>query len=229
MMHVIINLKVTITVILASVIISYGYLRMMDIGNLTTMYQTIFGGKPLNGIMLKGLFITILSLLQFITIDYIVFYLDNADSLTVRYGSKDRWLKALLNGCFMLTAGYVFFITFTWLLLDIVFNYLEIQWIDLGTVGMVGRIYLFCVIIVLIQISLLIKFTKTSAYLIMCGIMIVLALTSHNQGGVISILPQWRSPMTSFFNIIVNMLIVLILILVIRRIIHKKELVSYEN
>lgn len=45
----------------------------MGINDLTTMFQTIFGGKPLNGIMLKGLFIMIFSLLQYINIDYIVF------------------------------------------------------------------------------------------------------------------------------------------------------------
>lgn len=223
MKQVFMNMRAYFIVVLAGMIISYVYLRIMDVGNLATMYQTIFGGKPLNNTMLKGLFMMTLFLLQFVNSDYIIFFNDNSDSLSVRYGSRNNWLKALLKGSFIITLIFVLFMYFVWLLLDTVFNSpQDIQTIGIDTLGMIGRIYLFCTIIVLVQIFLLMKTTKSNTYLIMCGISIVLAMTSHYR---MNILP---SSVTSL-NIIVSVVIVLVLIVIIWRINCKKELLPNEN
>lgn len=229
MKQVFMNMRAYFIVVLTGMIISYAYLRMMDVGNLATMYQTIFGGRPLNNTMLKGLFIMTLFLLQYVNSDYIIFYIDNSDSLSVRYGSRNNWLKALLKGFFMITAGFVLFMYFVWLLLDIVSNSAQgIQTIGIDTLGMIGRIYLFCTIIVLVQICLLMKTTKSNTYLIMCGISIVLAVTSHYRL-FFNILPQFSSSSNISLNIIVNIVIFLLLMIMISRINHKKELLPNEN
>ncbi len=224
------NMRVYFIVVLAGIIISYAYLRIMDFSDLATMFQTIFGGRPLDTLMLKGLFFMTLSLLQYVNTDYIIFYIDNSDSLSVRYGSRNNWLKALLKGSLMVTSGFVLFIYFIWFLLDIVFNSAKvIQTISIDTLEMIGRIYLFCVIIVLIQICLLMKTMKSNTYMIMSGILIVLAMTSHYHGFIFSILPQFSNPSTTSLNIIANIVIVLLLIVVIWMLNNKKELVSNEN
>lgn len=231
MMGVLKSIKpLSIAILLGSILISYGYLKIMDIGDLTTMYQTIFGGKPLNGIMLKSLFIMVFLLLQYIQIDYIAFYIDNTDSLFVRYGSKGNWLKALLKGTAIITAVFVILFYFIWLLLDIVLGHSDvIQSINMATIGVIARIYLFCTIVVLVQIYLLLKLSKSNTFMFMGGISIVLAMTSHYQDSAVSILPQSSSSSITFLNAVGNILFALILAVLIKKISFKKELSFYES
>jgi len=224
------NIKPSFLTILIGILISYGYLKMMDSSDLTTMLQTIFGGKPLNGLMLKGLFIMMFSLLQYMNIDYIVFYIDNSDSLSVRYGGKNNWLKALIKGILVISAAFVILLYFVWLLLDIALSYSEVhQALNINIIVVIGRIYLFCIVTILIQICLLLMLTKTSTYMIMGGISFFLAMTSHYQGAFFNILPQFSSPSITLLNVIVNIVFALILVVTIKRINRKKELPSYEN
>lgn len=224
------NIKPSFFPILMGILISYGYLKMMGINDLTTMFQTIFGGEPLNGIMLKGLFIMIFSLLQYINIDYIIFYIDNSDSLSVRYGSKNTWLKALLKGILIITAVFVILIYLVWLLLDVALSSSKVlQSLNINIIVVIGRIYLFCIITILVQICLLLMLTKTSTYMIMGGISIFLAMTSHYKGAFLNILPQFSSPSITLLNVIVNIVFALMLVVLIKRINRKKELSSYEN
>lgn len=224
------NIKSYFFLILSGILISYGYLKIMGGHDLITMFQTIFGGQPLNGLMLKGLFIMIFSLLQYINIDFIVFYIDNSDSLYVRYGSKNAWLRALLKGTLINTGVFVILFYIVWLILDIAFGSFEmLQTLNISTIVVIGRIYLFCIIIILIQICLLLKLTKTSTYMIMGAILIFLAMTSHYQVSFYSILPQFSSSSIILFNIIANIIFALMLVVLIKRINRKKELPSYEN
>lgn len=224
------SIKPSFLTILMGTLISYGYLRMKGSSDLTTMFQTIFGGKPLNELMLKGLFVMICLLLQYINIHYIVFYIDNSDSLAVRYGSKNSWLKALLKGIFIITAAYVILFYFVWLLLDTALSSSKVyQTLNINTIVVIGRIYLFCIITILVQICLLLKLTKTSTYMIMGGISIFLAMTSHYQGAFFFILPQVSSPSITLLNVIANIVFALLLVVLIKRINRKKELPSYEN
>lgn len=224
------NIKPSFFTILICILICYGYLKMMGGSDLTTMFHTIFGGKPLNGVMLKGLFVMVFALLQYTHIDYIVFYIDNADSLSVRYGSKNDWLKALLKGTLIITAVFVIMFYFVWLLLEFALNSSKVlQALNINTIVVIGRIYLFCIITILIQICLLLKLTKTSTYMIMGGISIFLAMTSHYQGAFFNILPQLSSPLITLLNIIVNIIFALVLVVLIGRINRKKELSSYED
>lgn len=65
--------------------------------------------------------------------------------------------------------------------------------------------------------------------MIMGGISIFLAMTSHNQGAFFIILPQFSSPSITLLNVIVNVVFALMLVVLIKRINRKKELSSYEN
>ncbi|WP_025681596.1 hypothetical protein [Paenibacillus massiliensis] len=230
MIYIFRTVRPSLVIFLAGIIIGYGYLRMMDVGDFIMMYQTIFGGKPLNGIMLKGLFIMTISLLQYVNIGYTAFYIDNFESLSVRYGSRDIWLRALLKGSLMITVGFVLSIYFVWAILDAMLNSFEIiQTISLGTLGIMARIYLFCIIIVLIQICLLMKITKISTYLIMGGITVMLALTSQFEGVLFNILPQISRSPTTLFNIAGNLVFALFLIVIIWKINKSKELIPNED
>src|SRR4030095_708216 len=147
--------------LLVSILISFSFLKSTGISDVTTMIQTMFGGKPLNGILLKSLFVMIVSILQFTLIDYITFYIDNSETLFVRYGNKNDWLKALLKGILIITAAFVVFFYLIASLFDIISsNFTGIQTINMNTVEVIARVYLFCIIAVFAQIYLLLKFTK---------------------------------------------------------------------
>ncbi|CAM3124244.1 hypothetical protein PASE110613_17630 [Paenibacillus sediminis] len=217
-------------ILLGSILASYSYLKSIGISDLTTMYQTIFGGKPLNGVLLKSLFVMIFSLLQYTLIDYIVFYIDNSDNLSIRYGNKNDWLKALLKGALIITAAFVILFYLIGLLFNIVSGNFDVfQTINMNTVGVIARVYLFCTIAVFAQIYLLLKFTKTSTFMIMGGISIFLAMTNHYQALAFYILPRSSSPMITLLNVVESIVLAIALIALIQRRILKKELSSYEN
>ncbi|WP_281883662.1 hypothetical protein [Paenibacillus sp. YYML68] len=221
----------SVFIILIGIIIAYGYLRMNgNNSDFVTMFQIIFGGKPLYGVKLKALFIMVIAWLQYINIHYISFYIDNSDSLSVRYGSKDNWLKALIKGIFIITAVFVMMFYTVWLLLDFCFGASTmVQVFNMHALVVIGRIYLFCIILILIFVCLLLKLTKTSTYMIMGGIAIFLAMTSHHRGGLIFILPQFSNPTSTLLNVILNILFAFKLVVLITRINRKKELSSYED
>lgn len=221
---------VSLIILLASILISYVFLKTSGMSDLTTMYQTMFGGKPLNSPILKGLFVMLMSLLQYVCIDYIGFYIDNSDTLSIRYGSKNNWLKALLKGASALIAAFLILFYSTWLLLDIAWGNSEIaQSININTVGVLVRIYLFCTIVVLVEIYLLLKLSKTSTFMIMGGISVLLAMTSHYQDSAFHILPQFNNPTIALINIIGNIAIALGLLVIIQRKNIKKELPPHED
>lgn len=209
--------------------ISYLYLKNTGVSDLITMIQTMFGGKPLYGIMLKSLFIMIISLLQYTLIDYIAFYIDNAESLFIRYGNKIAWLKALLKGALMLTALFVFLLFAIALILNIFSSYFNnVQFINMNTIEILVKVYLFCTIAVFTNIYLLLKFTKTSTFMIMSGISIIIAITNYHQVPL-SILPLSSSPIISLINMFFCLFIIVILVILIKNNIVKKELSSHEN
>lgn len=212
------------------VLISYGYLKIIGNDDLTIMYQTIFGGKPLNGIMLKGLFIMTFFLLQYIHIDYVVFFIDNSDHLSIRYGSRNAWIKALLRGTFIITLFFVLLFYSLWLILDLVFNNSNFsEVLTITTIGVIGRVYLFSIITILLQISLLLKMTKTNTYMIMGSVSVFLTMISQYNSILLNFLPQFENSLNTFLNVSVNVLFALLLISNIKRISRKRELLSYEN
>lgn len=220
---------ISFIILLGSILISYVFLKTSGMSDLTTMYQTIFGGRPLSSPILKGLFIMLISLLQYVCIDYIVFYVDNSDTLSIRYGSKNNWLKALLKGTSALILVFLIFFYLMWLFLDIIWGDSKItQSINIDTVGVLARIYLFCTIVVLVQIYLLLKLSKASTFMIMGGISVLLAMTSHYQDFAFHILPQ-INPTIALINIIGNIALALVLLVIIQRKNIKKELPSHED
>lgn len=228
MIKVLKNIKPYYIAILIDIVISYGYLRIMEFEDINIMYQTIFGGNPLNGVMLKGLFIMNLSLLQLINIDFIVFYVDNLESLSIRYGSRDDFLSALLKGSFMISGGFVLLIYLIWLLIDIIFNSIvDFHAINIDVIIIIGRVYLFCIIIVLFQILLLLKTAKTNTYITITCISIVLAFIS-NYNFPFGILPKLSSTYNNWINVVFNILLIAFLIIIIRKMNLRKELISNE-
>ncbi|OLS02212.1 hypothetical protein [Tissierella creatinophila] len=209
------NIKPYYIAIIIDIVISYVFLRMMGYENINIMYQTIFGGTPLYIAMLKGLFIMNLSLLQLINIDYITFFIDNSDSLSIRYGSRDNFLKALLKGNFVITGVFIILIYIIWLPMEIVFNSnVGFNPINIEMLIMIGRVYLFCIIIVLLQILLLLKTTKVNTYMILTSISIILAFMSY-YSFKLGVLPQLHSGYSNWINIIINILFIIFLIIII--------------
>lgn len=231
MMGVFKNIKpVFLVILIGCILICYGYLRIIGISDLTTMYQTVFGGKPLDSLMLKSLFIMIFLLLQYIHIDYITFFIDNIDHLSIRYGSKNNWLKALLTGALIITIVFVTIVYLLWLILDIFFGKTSLdQILSLNTIMVIGRIYLFCVIAVLAQIYLLLKSNKTTTFMTMGVVSIFLALTSHYQFSALYVLPQFSSSSITLLNVIGNIVLVTVLVALIKSTNLKKELSSNED
>lgn len=221
---------ISFIILLVSILISYVFLKTSGMSDLTTMYQTIFGGRPLSSSILKGLFVMLISLLQYVCIDYIAFYIDNSDTLSIRYGSKNNWLKALLKGISVLIAVFLIMFYLLWLLLDIVWGDSKIaQSINIDTFGVLARIFLFCAIMVLIQIYLLLKLSKSSTFMVMGGISVLLSMTSHYQDSVIHILPQINNPTITLINTVGNIFLALVLLVIIQRKYIKKELPSHED
>ncbi|MCU6708307.1 hypothetical protein M6D81_06230 [Paenibacillus sp. J5C_2022] len=216
--------------LVGSILISYGYLKSTGISDPATMFQTVFGGKPLNEILLKSLFVMIVLLLQVTLIDYIAFYVDNSDNLLVRYGNKNAWLKALLKGALMITAAFVILFYLIALLFDIVSNdFKGFQTINMNTVEVIARVYLFCVIIAFAQVYLLLKFTKANTFMIMVSILIFLALTNHYQDAFFYILPRSSSPMTTILHVLESIVLVIVLVVLIQRNMITKELSFHED
>ncbi|WP_059041944.1 hypothetical protein [Paenibacillus rubinfantis] len=217
-------------ILLASILISYIFLKASGMNDPLTMYQTIFGGKPLSSPMLQSLFVMLIFLIQYVCIDYIVFYIDNSDTLSIRYGSKNNWLKALLKGTSALLSVFLILFYIVWVFLDLIWGSSKvIQSINLDTVGVLARIYLFCLIVVLAQIYLLLKQSKAGTFIIMGGISVLLAMTSHYQNFAFHILPQINHPTMTFMNVIANLSVILVLLVMIQRKSTKKELSFHED
>lgn len=221
----------SITILAGGILISYGYLKMIGINDLPTMYQTIFAGKPLHGIRLKSLFLMVVLLLQYVHIDGISFYIDNAESLFIRYGSKSGWLKHLFRETSILTAMFVLLFYLIWLLLEVIFNKSDIiPFTTVATLVLIARVYLFCTIITLIQIYLLLKWGKSSTFMLITAISIFLAIISRYQGSIISVLPQpYSSSLVTLLHAIGNILLACLFIAIIKKVIFKKELNLYGN
>ncbi|MFC6651981.1 hypothetical protein [Paenibacillus rhizoplanae] len=208
----------SLVILLIASMVSYYYLKSTGISDLTSMYQTIFGGKPLNGPLLKGLFVMMLSLLQYTLIDYIVYYIDGFEYLSIRYGNKNKWLKDLLKGVFIYTATFVILFYLFGLLFDFIYNnFMFVQTEIIILVGVVLRIFLFCIVIVLLQIFLLLMYTKTSVFIISGGISILLAMTSHYEGSVLYILPRSSSPLNLLFDVLKSIVLAIVLITLIQK------------
>lgn len=217
-------------ILLGSILISYVFLKASGMNDLLTMVQTIFGGKPLSSPMLQGLFVMLIFLLQYVCIDYIVFYIDNSDTLSIRYGSKNNWLKALLKGTSALLFAFLLLFYFVWLFLDSIWGDSKItQSMNLDTVGVLARIYLFCLIVVFAQIYLLLRQSKAGTFMIMGGISVLLAMTSHYQNFAFHILPQMNHPTMTLTNVIGNLTLALVLLIMIQRKSTKKELSFHED
>ncbi|BBI33865.1 hypothetical protein [Cohnella abietis] len=215
---------------LGSIIVGYRYLNSTGITDPTIIYQTLFGGKPLHAILLQSLFVMMLTLLQYTLIDYIVYYIDNSEHLSVRYGNKAKWLKAFLKGALIITAAFVILFYLIGLLFYIVSSDFKVaQTINMNTVGVIARVYLFCIIAVFAQIYLLMKFTKSSAFMIMGGISILLAMTNHYQDSAFYILPRSSSPIITLLDVLVSIVLAIVLVALIQRRSLKKELSSHEN
>ncbi|KHL91326.1 hypothetical protein QW71_35265 [Paenibacillus sp. IHB B 3415] len=211
-------------------LVSYCYLKSTGTSDLKTMYQTIFGGIPLKDPLLKGLFIMILSLLQYTLIDYIEYYIDSSEYFFIRYKNKSKWLEALLKGAFIITATFVIMFYLLGLIFDFIYNNFSfIQTVNIITVGVVLRVFLFCMIIVLLQIFLLLKYTKTTTFMILGGISILLAITSYYRGTLFYILPRSSSPLNVLFDVLKSIVLSIVLITLIQRINHKRELIMHEN
>lgn len=131
-------------ILLGSTLISYVFLKASGLNDPLTMVLTIFGGKPLSSPMLQGLFVMLIFLLQYVCIDYIVFYIDNSEPLSIRYGSKNNWLKALLKGTSALLFVFLVLLYFVWVLLDSIWGDAKItESISFVAVGVLARIYFF--------------------------------------------------------------------------------------
>ncbi|GIO41186.1 hypothetical protein [Paenibacillus apis] len=216
----------TLIILIISIVLIYGYLKILNIGDLTTMLLTIFGGKPLPGIMLKSLFIMTFLLLQYINVDYISFCIDNMECLSIRYESKKRWLKVMLTGSLVISAFFVVLFYVGILTLHWIWGDFEVLMINLDTFGVISRIYLFCIIMVLLQIYLSLKLSKSNTFMIMILLSIILSMISHYQNSIVGILPQYHD---SLDNVVGNLVLVLVLILLIKKASFKKELSFYES
>ncbi|MGN8768822.1 hypothetical protein ACTNDP_01525 [Paenibacillus barengoltzii] len=217
-------------ILLGSTLISYLFLKASGLNDPLTMVLTIFGGKPLSSPMLQGLFVMLIFLLQYVCIDYIVFYIDNSEPLSIRYGSKNNWLKALLKGTSALLYVFLVLLYFVWVLLDSIWGDAKItESISLVTVGVLARIYLFCLIVVIAQIYLLLRQSKAGTFMIMGGISVLLAITSHDQNLAFHILPQMNHSTLTFTNVIGNLALALVLLVMIQRKSAKKELSFHED
>lgn len=213
-------------ILLGSTLISYLFLKASGLNDPLTMVLTIFGGKPLSSPMLQGLFVMLIFLLQYVCIDYIVY----SEPLSIRYGSKNNWLKALLKGTSALLFVFLVLLYFVWVLLDSIWGDGKItESISLVTVGVLARIYLFCLIVVIAQIYLLLRQSKAGTFMIMGGISVLLAITSHDQNLAFHILPQMNHSTLTFTNVIGNLALALVLLVMIQRKSAKKELSFHED
>ena len=126
--------------LLGSIVVGYLYLSSTGINDPTIIYQTLFGGKPLHAILLQSLFVMMFTLLQYTLIDYIVYYIDNSDHLSVRYGDKANWLKALLTGALIITATFVVLFYVIGLLFCIISSdFKATQAINVHTIGVIAH------------------------------------------------------------------------------------------
>lgn len=206
------------------------YLSRSGIHDPAAIFQTLFGGKPLQNFLLQSLFVMTFIVLQLALTDHLVYCIDNFDYLSVRYGNQSEWLKALITGALILTAAFVVLVYVIGLLFCLVTMEIKItQAINLHAVGVIARVYLFCAIAALTQICLLMKYTKSSVFTIMSGIAIFLALTNRFQDSVFYILPRSGSTMTVGLDVLKSIVLAIALIALIQRTILKRELPPHEN
>lgn len=224
------NIKPSLIFIMIGILIGYGYTKTNVNSDVTMMLSSSFGGQPLVTVLQKGLFVMMISLLQYIHVDFIVFYIDNSESLLVRYGSMIIWMKILLKGVLLLTGIFIICIYICWLFLELIFDPHNIlSALNFHSLLVMGRIYLFCVLVILLQIIFLLIFSKSTTYLVMGIFSVFLAMTSH-YNIIFSVLPKLVDNSTNvYLNVSINFIYGILFIFFIYRQAQKKELFSHED
>lgn len=205
------NSKTVAVVAFIGLTVCYGYLKILHVEQLTSMLQKAFGGQPLYSSVEMGLFLLVLLLLQYVNFSYFSFYIDHAEHLIVRYGSPQGWLKkALLKNSLSMTGLFVLGIFISWLLFEIAFfdgnwmNFFQMEtWI------VVIRIYLFCILITLIQLFSLLLFSISNTYIILNIFVFILAMMSRYEHWL-HVLPRFGDTAILLLNSAVNIVAIAI-------------------
>lgn len=222
--------KLFFPVLIFCMIVSYFYLKLAGVNELTIMYETIFGERSLTTILLKTIFLMMVLLLQYFNIEYIIYYIDNSEHLVIRYESKAKHLFSLLKGIFWNTALFLILLFVTWFLLEFYFNKnFKLYTLNLNTFITVAKAYLFWMILVLLQILFLINFTKTTTYFILNGIVFGIVIFAPNQIPFKIIKLNFYGLQEAWNSVVFCLIFIFILIFLIKKLNEKRELRNHED
>ena len=217
------NLKVKMFFILCIFTILFSSLLRIYHTDLLTVFRGIYGGIALNAIFAKMGFVLFIILLQYINAEVIIYYLNNASYLSIRYGSKERLMRVLFKKILVLNFIFVC-LSGVGAIFSAALNGLSLSEMSAAFLEVLLRGYLTCLIISIIQIFSLIKTTETNTFLVMMGLSIALIFLSQIQLSFFTILPIPLDGLELLFNIAICILIIIFGAVYVKETFSKKEI-----
>ena len=194
------NLKVKMFFILCIFTILFSSLLRIYHTDLLTIFRGIYGGIALNSLFAKMGFVLFIILLQYTNAEVIIYYLNNASYLSIRYGSKERLIRVLFKKILVLNFIFVC-LSGVGAIFSAALNGLSLSEMSTAFLDVLLRGYLMCLIISIIQIFSLIKTTETNTFLVMMGLSIALIFLSQIKQPLFTILPIPLNGVELLFNI----------------------------
>lgn len=218
------NLKARLFFILCMLTITFSSLLHINHNDLLKTFRGIYGGISLNSLPAKMGFIFFVILLQFTNADTIIYYLNNASHLSIRYGCKEKMMRIFfrkimtLNFIFVSLSGVAVIISAVLNGLNLYdMNYIEILEILL-------RGYLTCLTISTVQILLMIIINEAKTFMILLILSIALIFLSQINKSFFTILPVYLNGIELLLNISICIFLIIFCAIYTKATFYKQDL-----
>lgn len=219
------NIKIKMFLTLTIFTIMIGSLYLINHQeNILVVFRGLYGGTPLNTISEKMGFVLFAVLLQFTNADAILYCLNNADYLSIRFDSKVKVVRFLYKKILILNFMFVCLSGISTLFVAYLcgLDFIEINYIVF--IDILLRELLACLIISVLQIYFLVITTEANTFIILIIITVVLAFLSQYNLSFSTILPEPFGGADLFFNILVSIALIILFSAYTKTAFIKKEL-----